>query len=232
MKFKRFLSVFFILLVGSVFVFSDIYVYISKDGQKIISNFSPYEYKKILKIIKTKKHFFRSNLKSKKYEEKIYRISSKYGVDPNLVKAIIKVESNFNSVAISNKGAKGLMQLMEETARDYGVYSDEVFDPEKNLTAGIRHLKRLINKYGINNLQKVLAAYNAGETAVDTYGGIPPYRETIRYVKKVIKEYKGIIPKLNISYSKKKTKRRSKINIYYDKDGVLCISNIHRRDRN
>ncbi len=232
MRFKKILSLAFILICGSMFVFSDIYVYLSKDGQKIISNFRPYEYKKILKIIKTKKHFFKSNLKSKKYEEKINRISLKYGVDPKLVKAIIKVESNFNSVAVSKKGAKGLMQLMEETAKDYGVYSDEVFDPEKNLTAGIRHLKRLINKYGINNLQKVLAAYNAGETAVDTYGGIPPYRETIRYVKKVIKEYKGIVPKLNVSYSKRKIKRRSRIKIYYDKDGVLCISNIHRRDRN
>ena len=231
MRFKKIILFFLLNLFFLSFLQADIYVYISKEGQKVISNFRPYEYKKILKIIKTKKHFFKSNLKSKRYEEKISRISAIYGVDPKLVKAIIRVESNFNSVAVSKKGAKGLMQLMEETARDYGVSSDEVFDPEKNLTAGIRHLKRLITKYGINNLQKVLAAYNAGETAVDTYGGIPPYRETIRYVKKVLKEYKGVVPKLNISYSRRRINRRSTVIAYYDEDGVLCISNIPRRDR-
>lgn len=233
MKFKSLLIFLIFVFLFSSMGFSDIYVYITKDGQKVISNFKPYNYQKIIKIIKSKKHFYKGNLKSSVYKEKIVRISNKYGVDPKLVESIIKVESDFKRTAVSRKGAKGLMQLMEETAKDYGVSSIEIFDPEKNLTAGIRHLKKLINKYGINNLEKVLAAYNAGETAVDDYGGIPPYKETINYVKKVFKIYKGKAPSLKVShYKRRRSSGKSKIRSYYDKDGVLCITNLHSKDRN
>ena len=232
MRSKTFLLLLFLILIFSAISFADIYVYISKDGQKVVSNFRPYDYQKILKIIKSKKHFYKANLKNSVYKEKIVRISKKYNVDPKLVESIIKVESDFKETAVSRKGAKGLMQLMEETAKDYGVSSIEIFDPEKNLTAGIRHLKRLINKYGINNLGKVLAAYNAGETAVDNYGGIPPFRETINYVKKVFKIYKGRAPSLKVSHYKRRSNaRKSRIKVYYDKDGVLCITNLNSKDR-
>ncbi len=232
MRSKTFLLFLFLIFIFSTISFADIYVYIAKDGQKVISNFKPYDYQKIIKIIKSKKHFYKANLKNSVYKEKIIKISKKYGVDPKLVESIIKVESDFKETAVSRKGAKGLMQLMEETAKDYGVSSVDIFDPEKNLTAGIRHLKRLINKYGINNLEKVLAAYNAGETAVDNYDGIPPYKETINYVKKVFKIYKGKTPSLKVShYKRRSSARKSRIKVYYDKDGVLCITNLHSKDR-
>ncbi len=214
------------LLFFSMNLYSNIYIYIANSGRKIISNFPPTDYKKIIKIIKTKRHFIKSNISNVKYNHLIEKYSRKHGVDSKLVKAIIKVESDFNKSAVSSKGAKGLMQLMEQTAKDYGVYSHEILDPEKNIEAGVKHLKKLLRKY--NNLQLVLAAYNAGETKVDSYGGIPPYRETINYVKKVIRIYKGSTPVLRVAKNKKR--RHSRVKTYYDKNGILCISNIPDED--
>ncbi len=218
--------IFILLFLLSINLYSNIYVYINNSGMKIISNFPPSNYKKIIKIIKTKRHFLKTDISNTKYNNLINKYSRINRVDPKLVKAIIKVESDFKQSAVSSKGAKGLMQLMEETARDYGVYSHEILDPEKNIKAGIKHLKKLLNKY--NNIEEALAAYNAGETKVDYYGGIPPYKETINYVKKVLKIYNGKTPIIRVSKTKKGKKRRVKT--YYDKNGVLCISNIPDED--
>lgn len=112
-----------------------------------------------------------------------------YRVDDGLVKAVIHTESGFNPKALSKPGAQGLMQLMPATARRYGVRN--AFNPSENINGGTRHLKYLIERYQ-NNLKLVLAAYNAGEGNVTKYNGIPPYRETQDYVKRVLSRYKNL----------------------------------------
>jgi soluble lytic murein transglycosylase-like protein len=109
-------------------------------------------------------------------------IAEKEGVSPNLIKAIVKVESNFNPKALSPKGAYGLMQLMPNTAELLNVDRE---NPEENLLGGIHYLKTLALKY--KDLDKVLAAYNAGPGNVDKYNGVPPFTETKNYIKKIKK---------------------------------------------
>ncbi len=108
-------------------------------------------------------------------------LSRRHGVDRRLAHAVVRAESNYNPLAVSPKGAMGLMQLMPATADRYGV--DDPFDPAQNLDAGLRHLRTLLGRY---DRSRALAAYNAGEGAVDRYGGVPPYRETQAYVRRIL----------------------------------------------
>jgi len=112
----------------------------------------------------------------------------RHGLDPELVMAVVSVESGFRPGAVSPKGAQGLMQLMPKTAESLGV--EDPFDPAQNLDGGARHLGQLLTIYG-GDLVRALAAYNAGEGAVHRHGGVPPYRETRAYVKKVLERYRG-----------------------------------------
>jgi soluble lytic murein transglycosylase-like protein len=112
----------------------------------------------------------------------INEAAARHHVDPNLVRALVKVESNFNPKALSPKGAMGLMQLMPETARMYEVRNP--FDAAQNVDAGVRHLKGLLQNFG-GNVSLSLAAYNAGQGAVERNRGIPPYTETRNYVKRI-----------------------------------------------
>lgn len=118
----------------------------------------------------------------------IDRACEKYGVDPSLVRAIVKVESDYNPFAISRKGAMGLMQLMPQTAVDLNVKNS--FSPEENIEGGVRYLRYLMDRYE-GNLSLSLAAYNSGETAVKRWGTVPPFKETKEYVRKVLALYHG-----------------------------------------
>ena len=118
----------------------------------------------------------------------VYPLAQKYDIDARLVRAIIAVESNFDSRAVSHVGAKGLMQLMPATAARYDV--EDPFDPKANIEGGLRYLKALRHRFS-DDLRQVLAAYNAGEGAVKRYGGIPPYPETQRYVTRILDLYEA-----------------------------------------
>jgi soluble lytic murein transglycosylase-like protein len=109
------------------------------------------------------------------------RMAAAVGLDAKLAHAVVRVESNYNPLAISPRGAMGLMQVMPALAGQYGL--QDPFDPEANLEAGLRHLRYLTRRFDI---RRALAAYNAGETAVARYGGVPPYRETQSYVRRVL----------------------------------------------
>ena len=119
------------------------------------------------------------------YGQVIYDIAIRHSINPHLVAALIHVESSFNARAVSPKGAYGLMQLLPETARRFGLNKKkDLLDPKKNLEAGVKYLKWLTTRFG-GDAEKILAAYNAGEGAVQRFGGIPPYQETQNYVQKI-----------------------------------------------
>lgn len=117
----------------------------------------------------------------------INRYAKKYGVDKHLVRAVIQQESGGNCQAVSPKGAQGLMQLMPATAKILGV--EDPFDPEENIKGGVKFLRDCLNRFN-QNTALALAAYNAGPKAVEKYHGIPPYKETKRYVAQVLKAYR------------------------------------------
>jgi hypothetical protein len=117
------------------------------------------------------------------YSAEILEAAKRYRIDPALIAAVIRAESNFVPSAVSRKGARGLMQLMPATARRLGVARH--FDPKENILGGTAYLAELAERYGETSVELILAAYNAGERAVEEYGGVPPYRETLAYVRRV-----------------------------------------------
>ncbi|PYN19025.1 MAG: lytic transglycosylase [Candidatus Rokuibacteriota bacterium] len=118
----------------------------------------------------------------------ISAVATRYGISVDLIAAVIEAESEFNPRAVSRTGARGLMQLMPETAAMLGV--SDPFDPLENIEGGVRHLCSLMDRFN-GNLPLVLAAYNAGERAVINHGGIPPYRETRQYVNRILRKLAG-----------------------------------------
>jgi soluble lytic murein transglycosylase-like protein len=121
------------------------------------------------------------------YADLIFDAARRHEINPSLVAAVIHAESAFDARAVSHKGARGLMQLMPATGRRYGLRPSELFDPAKNIEAGVRYLRFLADRFG-GDLAKVLAGYNAGEGSVDRHGGVPPYRETRGYIRRIYAE--------------------------------------------
>jgi len=172
-----------IALLVAVSATAQVQITVRNDGSKVISNFgggggrvSDYAW------------LAKQRNRRSKYDRIIERHSDKFGVDPILVRAVIQVESNFDPNSISRRGARGLMQLMPETAQRYGVM--KIFDPEENIRGGVHYLADLIQMFP-HDLPRALAAYNAGENAVLKYAGIPPYDETMTYVKRALTVYYG-----------------------------------------
>jgi soluble lytic murein transglycosylase-like protein len=150
----------------------------------------------------------------------IEQAAARHNVDPNLVRAVVKVESNFNPNAVSRKGAMGLMQLMPATARQLKVKNP--FDPEQNVDAGVRHLKQLLESYG-GDVKLTLAAYNAGAGAVARSSGVPRYAETQNYVRRITNlYYEGLYYRGSAFES---GAAHDPVTVQRDARGVLHISN-------
>ncbi len=166
--------------------YGGIYRYIDENGNYYFTNCprdSRYEL-----YIREKGDLVSARVDPDKYDPMIEEFSEKYGIESALVKAVIRAESGFNSYAVSRKGAKGLMQLMPQTAAQWDVM--DVFNPRENIEGGVRHLKHLLETFG-NNLALSLAAYNAGKEAVIHNRSIPPYDETRNFVREVLRYYES-----------------------------------------
>jgi soluble lytic murein transglycosylase len=193
--FFKAVNIFFFLAIFSSPGYGDYYKYVDKKGVIHFTN-APVDlrYKKFMSEsappYKSDSLDYEDTYSSTplSYQAIINTKSRKYNVHPDLVKAIIKAESNWKPGAVSRKGAIGLMQLMPGTASDMGIRNP--MDPEQNIEGGTRYISMLLNLFN-GNLDLALAAYNAGPGAVKNHGGIPPYRETVNYVKRVNNFFSG-----------------------------------------
>jgi soluble lytic murein transglycosylase-like protein len=153
----------------------------------------------------------------------IEQAAARHNVDPSLVRSVVKVESNFNPNAVSRKGAMGLMQLMPSTARSLNVSNP--FDPQQNVDAGVRHLRKLLDSYG-GNVRLSLAAYNAGSGAVARSAGVPHFRETQNYVRRITNLYNGgSEPGSYVIGNPIGAPMHDPVHVQRDARGVLYISN-------
>lgn len=189
------LSASVLALAASAFAHADIYSFVDAGGVTHFSNVPvDNRYKLVLAAPPSERaqpHPGKWLAKSTAYDPLIERAARSAAVRPELVRAVIVVESAFNPSAVSKAGAVGLMQLKPSTARHYGV--SNIFDPEQNITAGAHYLRDLMARFG-NDLELTLAAYNAGEDAVERYGrSIPPFSETRHYVPSVMRIYKALL---------------------------------------
>lgn len=169
-------------LVGSRVVWADIYVYRDARG---IMHFTNVPTKPVYRPFQLLRPYLRSlgDKESAEFDRLIRESCERYGVEFALVKAVVKAESAFDPLALSPAGARGLMQLMPDTAALQGV--TDVHDPRDNIDGGVRHLRLLLDRFR-GNLTLTLAAYNAGLEAVARYNGVPPYEETQEYVQRVL----------------------------------------------
>ena len=177
-----------LLLILAVFAHgSPIYVFKQKDGTIKFTSKKPPETVKSIEFKGRESNFSYYRVRGfplrGKYTDEISEAAKKFSLEESLIRAVIHIESAFNPQAVSPKGARGLMQLMPETAKDLGVRNS--FAVRENIHGGSRYLAWLLKRYK-GNTAKALAAYNAGPGVVENYGGIPPYAETRAYVKNVL----------------------------------------------
>jgi soluble lytic murein transglycosylase len=164
---------------------ADVFAYKDANGVLTFTNVPNHAgYRRVIK--ESNGQTYLGSTASSAYEDLIRSAANRHNLDVDLVRAVIRAESDFNSNARSQKGAMGLMQLMPETARFHKVV--DAFDPSDNVEGGVRHLKMLLERYQ-GNLELSLAAYNAGSGAVEKHGGIPPFAETREYVRRVLRYY-------------------------------------------
>lgn len=204
---------------------ADIYKYVSDDGTIYFTN-APIK-KNGSVVVKKKRSYQRSNREysnvyadRESFHNMVEEKARRHNIDPQLVKAVIKAESNWNPNAVSPKGAQGLMQLMPSTASIMGVSNP--FNPEANIDGGIRYLKYLLQKFD-GNLTLALAAYNAGPKLVERIKSVPPIPETITYVSRVISYYsrgKGTVADVDLPVIK-----RDRIQKIILKDGTILFTN-------
>jgi len=214
-----------ILLLACGVAEAGIYKYVGEDGTVLYTDIP--QGKKAAKIIKTKNKLVSSDSKPVKvayntstaHNEIINQKAKEHSMDPSLVKAVIKAESNGNPHAVSKKGAIGLMQLMPGTANDLQVGNP--FDPEQNIDGGTRYLRYLLERFN-GNLTLAIAAYNAGPQAVEKHGAVPPYTETRQYVRKVLAIYKG---KSDITFSVSPKAKKDPIYKIIMEDGTVLFTN-------
>lgn len=183
---------FFILALGvssSSFAVGDIYKYIDENGVVHFTNVPSdpsYQYKLFIKDFTARKPLRISSYSHDTYDEMITEASRMHGISFPLLKAVIKVESDFNPKAVSRAGALGLMQIMPENAKAFGMR--DPFDPRENILTGTQYFRELLERFN-GKLHLALAAYNAGPTVVDRYNSIPPIKETEDYVEMVMKYF-------------------------------------------
>lgn len=182
------------LVVGSSGVMAELYIYRAPNGERVVTDRPIQLDGYVLEHSRLNAsgagralRYQDSPANRQRIEQHIQTAADRYQLEEALIRAIIRQESNFRMNAVSSKGARGLMQLMPGTARMYQV--SDPFDPRQNIHAGTRHIRYLLQKFR-NNLDLALAAYNAGETAVNQHQGIPPYPETQAYVKAVKRWYR------------------------------------------
>ncbi len=181
-----------IILLASFSAYADFYKYTDENGVVHITNVPRAGYSWMMREKRTEAPARPDRRAEKKrLDEMIYISAARHGIDPALVMAVVRAESDYDSMAVSAVGARGLMQLMPETARRMGVV--DIHDPEDNIEGGIRYLSRLLEKFEWK-VPLALAAYNAGEKAVERHKGVPPYAETQDFVRKVLgyyRDYRG-----------------------------------------
>jgi len=173
------------LLGPTTTAFADVYAYKDKNGVVTFTNVPTHGgFRRVLRDSNRPVPSAASFNAS--YDSLIRTASGRYDIDADLIRAVIKTESDFNATARSHKGAMGLMQLMPDTARLHNVV--DAYDPVENVEGGVRHLRMLLDRYQ-GKLELSLAAYNAGSGAVEKHRGIPPFAETREYVRRVLRFY-------------------------------------------
>ena len=202
-------------LAGATPAGADLLYEVDERGNVVFTNL-PSRHTKPVPGLRTERRTTGAALPATRYDPFITEVASEFELDPSLIKAVALVESGFNTGAVSPKGARGLMQLMPATAKSYGV--DDPHDPHQNLRAGANHLRTLLDEFD-GDLRLALAAANAGSGAVRRHGGVPRYRETQDYVKKVERHLGAP------SRRARKPAAQTRISLRLESDGSVTLAN-------